>query len=85
MINPISNDVLDSDQDPGPSPSEKHDFTLNESYWSEIDSFSFMSKEDSSLDEDKEETYEPSITTSISTLSASREEILDSHGETRSN
>ena len=60
-------DALDSNQDYRPSPSDAHDFTLNGSYSSEIDSFSFVSKEDSFLDEDKEDTYDHSIATSTST------------------
>ena len=52
----ISKDILESDQDPKPSPSETYDFTLNESYSSKIDFFSFMSKEDSSLDEKNKKT-----------------------------
>ena len=44
-----------------------------------------MSKEDSSLDEDEEETYESSIVTSTSTSSSSKEATLDIHGEPYSN
>ena len=44
---------LDGDKDHRPCFSEKNDFTLNESYSSENDSSSFVSKEDSSLDKDK--------------------------------
>ena len=43
-----------------------------------------MSKEDLSLDEDKEEIDEPSIVTSTSTSSSSRYETLDGHREPHS-
>ena len=45
---PISKDVLESDQDSITFPSGTHDFVPNESSSSDADSFSFASKEDSS-------------------------------------
>ena len=44
-----------------------------------------MSKEDSSLDQDKEEAHGTSIATSISTSFISREVTLDTHDDPHSN
>ena len=62
-------DTLDDDQDPRISPYETIRVTLNKSCSSEIDSTSFMSKENSSLDENNEVAHDHCIAASTSTLS----------------
>ena len=74
-------DTLDVDQDPRLFPSEANEFTLNESYSSDIDSSSFASKEDSSLDENNEENHGTYVATSTSNPSISREANSENHSD----